>query len=93
MTTLEHFQAEINIFAKYFEKRYFDENLEDSYWVADVVGDTFAIADYFFSLHDMLEFVRHDYSEEDMFKYYQYALDTYEDKVTVCIRDWRKLIN
>ena len=93
MKQLTHFEAEINIFTKEFERKYFEELSDDSHWVADVVGDTYAIADYFFSLGDMMEFVRHDYSEKDMFEYYQYALDTYDSKtkVTVCIRDWRKL--
>ena len=93
MKQLAHLEAEINIFAQEFEKKYFDELSDDSYWVADVVGGTYYINDHFFTLDDMMEFIRHAYNEEDMFNYYQYALETYEDKsvVTVCIRDWRKL--
>ena len=86
-------EKEINRFALYFEKRYFGTNLEDTTWVADLTGETISIADYYFTLTDMMNFIRYNYSEEDMFNYYDYAVDTYgEDKITVCIRDWRKLI-
>lgn len=86
-------EKEIEQFALYFEKRYFKTNLEDTYWVADMIGGTIAIADYFFTLDDMMSFIRYNYSNDDMFNYYQYAIDTYGDKkITVCIRDWRKLV-
>ena len=86
-------EAEINRFARYFEDRYFGKDSTETWWTAEIVGGTLVINDYFFTLDDMMNFIRYDYSNDDMFNYYQYALDTYgEDKVTVCIRDWRKLI-
>ena len=66
MKELEQLERQMVLFAWYFEKRYFEDNLDASYWVANEVGGVFSIADYFFSMEDMVQFIRHDYSEKDM---------------------------
>ena len=78
--------------AKYFEKKYFGKELEDSYWIADEIGGVYCIADYFFDLSSITDYLKYRYTTDQMFNYYEYALELgMNDKTPVCIRDWKKL--
>lgn len=81
----------------YFVKRYFGkkENVE-YYWIADDVGGVLAVADYFFNLNDIVEFLRYHYSKDMMFKYYDYALEYHSRKHSkgdylINIKNYKKL--
>ena len=90
---LQKIEKEMNYFALYFEHRYFGTNSDDSYWVADVIGEVYSIADYFFNMSDMVNYVRYSYTNDQMFEHYDYALDkAMANKTVVCIRDFKKLI-
>lgn len=74
----------------YFCSKYF--NSLDYDWVANNIGGILNINDYFFSLEDMLNFMKYKYTKKQMFKYYDYALEERtKSKYPVCIRDWKKL--
>jgi 3-hydroxy-3-methylglutaryl CoA synthase len=60
--------------AQYFIARYFGDGA-DTYWVADEIGGVLYINDYFFSLSDMVDFIRYGYSKDKMFEYYDYRLE------------------
>jgi len=91
---LTMWEESTNDFVEYFEKRYFGKVDTDSYWVAKYTGGTYVIADYFFSLDDMVAYVRYSYSKDEMFKHYNYSLEALTSQHTVvCIRDYRKLKN
>lgn len=93
---LEQWENSTQILATYFAKRYFGKDATDVYWVGDIVGGVLAVNDYFFSLSDMIEFIRHDYGVERMFDYYDYALEFAtrnmgKELSPICIRDYKKL--
>lgn len=64
-----------DLLAEYFVSRYFGKDATDVFWVADEVGGVLAVNDCFFSLTDMVEFIRYRYSRKDMHEYYEYALE------------------
>jgi len=87
---LTRLENEMNEFARYFEVRYFGKCVDDVHWVSEEIGGVYVIADYFFDMRSMTDFVRYSYSKKDMFDYYEYTLS--EPKPLICIRDWKKLI-
>lgn len=87
---LKAWERETSNLAEYFSARYFGNGVTDSYWVADDVGGVYVIADYFFSVNDMVDFIKYSYSKENMFEYYDYALENF-GKNPICIRDYKKL--
>lgn len=60
----------------YFISKYFG-NFEDSehWWVADEIGGVLYVNDYWFSVSDIVDFIRYKYSKKMMFKYYDYKLE------------------
>ena len=60
--------------AEYFANRYFGKD-NDLWLVADDIVNVACIADYYFSVTDMVEFIKHKYTAKKMFEYYDYALD------------------
>lgn len=60
--------------SRHFIKRYFDDPT-DTYWIANDIGGVLEINDYFFSLNDMVNYLKYGYSETEMFEHYNYILD------------------
>ena len=88
---LQNWENETEELCQYFHDRYFGKNA-DIWWVSESIGGVLVIADYFFSLNDVVDFIRYSYSKKEMFNYYNYRLEYPDhDKPCVCIRDWRKL--
>ena len=78
----------------YFLKKYFTEKdyEPDWYWIADEIGGTLFVNDYFFNLEDIVQFLRYEYTAKDMFAYYDYALDNAKkNKILINIQNWKKL--
>lgn len=77
--------------AKIFCMKYF--STDDFYWVADdCIDGPLYVNDYWFSLEDMLNYMRYKYTSKQMFEHYDYALEKRtEDECPICIRDWKKL--
>ena len=76
--------------AKYFCDKYFKSS--DYYWIGKKIGSMLNINDYYFSLEDMLDYMRHEYTPKQMFEHYDYALEERSvDKYPICIRDYKKL--
>jgi hypothetical protein len=75
----------------YFCSKYFDT--DDFYWVADDrIDGPLHVNDHFFSLEDMLNYMRYKYTPHQMFMHYQYSLEeATQERRPVCIRDWKKL--
>jgi hypothetical protein len=75
----------------YFCSKYF--KTDDFYWVADDrIDGPLHVGDYFFSLKDMLDYMRYRYGVNKMFEHYDYALEeAMHDRHPICIRDWKKL--
>ena len=73
---LKDWEEKTAILGEYFIERYFGkrENVE-YYWIAEDIGGVLSVNDYFFSLSDIVEFIKYHYSKNMMFKYYDYALE------------------
>jgi len=63
-----------DLVARKFAKKYFGKDA-DYYWIADEIGGVIEIADRFYSITDMVEFIRYKYSAKMMFRYYDEKLD------------------
>lgn len=75
-----------------FVAHYFGRDAE-SWWVAEEIGGVLFVNDYFFNLHDIVDFIRYRYSNNKMFEYYDYQLKCTEDKkLPVNIKNYRHLI-
>ena len=78
--------------AEFFVEKYFGkEYLTDWYWIGtqDEDREVLAVGDYFFNLDDIVSFIRYKYTENELFKYYDYALE--EKKPKINIKNWKKL--
>jgi hypothetical protein len=74
-----------------FVFKYFGQ-VTDIYWVAEEVGGVLAVNDYFFNLSDIINFIRHNYSKNKMFEYYDYSLDLYsKNKTPINIKNYIKI--
>ena len=80
-----------NQIADFFTTKYF-KNYSERWWIGDDVGGVMGINDYFFTMDDMLDYLKYKYSFKLMDKHYWYTIDAYEKKKTrICIRDYKKL--
>ena len=75
-----------------FVDKYFGKDAE-VYWIADEVGGCLYINDRFFSLSDIVEFLKYGYSPKKMFNYYDARLRASEsgDDAFMNIKSWLKL--
>lgn len=60
--------------AQYFSARYFGDGA-DVRWISNGIGGVLHINDYFFSLSDIVDFIRYKYSNKKMFQYYEHILN------------------
>ena len=94
---LQKWEDSVVELTNYFIKKYFGK-LEDVeyYWIAEDIGGVIQIADYFFNLSDITEFIKYNYSRKKMFEYYDYALEYHcrkrkKDDYLVNIKNYKKL--
>lgn len=84
-------KATQNLVANFIAKN-FGKTPTDVYWIGDIIGDTLAVNDYFFDTHQIVDFIRYNYSEKDVFSYYDYAIScAYKKTTPINIKNWRKL--
>jgi hypothetical protein len=89
----KEWEATTNHLAFQFALKYFGKDA-DYWWIADEIGGVFCIADYFFNVMDMADFLRYNYTRKAMFEYYDYALKCHEkSKSPINIKTWRHLKN
>ena len=56
------------------------------------VGGVLLINDYFFSVGDMVDFLKYNYTPDEMITYYDYRLDRQMSHETcINIKNWKKL--
>ena len=78
---LENWEQHTDVLTEYFIEKYFGKLEEvEYYWVADDVGGVLAVADYFFNIGDIVDFIKYHYSKDMMFNYYDYALEYHMQK-------------
>lgn len=88
---LENWEKETENLKDYFIARYFDTPV-DVYWVNSEIGGVLVINDYFFSLQDIVDYIKYDYSKKKMFERYDYVLRCMEDnRVIINIKHYKKL--
>lgn len=74
-----------------FVARYWKEYPE-VWWVAEDIGGVLFVNDYFFSIQNIVEFMKYDYSPKMMFEWMDYSLERYSaGDNPICIRDYKKL--
>jgi hypothetical protein len=89
---LNEWELSTDILAKAFVQKYFGEDATEEWWVSDDIGGVYVINDYFFSVHDIVDFLKYDYSTKKMFEYYDYALKlATKEETPINIKNWKKL--
>jgi hypothetical protein len=78
--------------AQYFVTKYFGKEAE-FYWIGDERGHVIEVADRFFSMEDIANFIRHKYSAKMLFKYYdeKLACDSKDKEWRYNIKNYKKL--
>jgi len=71
---LHFYEQGCNSLAKYFVTKYFGKDAE-YYWIAGHKGGTIEVANRFFDISEIHEFIRNKYSAKMMFEYYDKKLD------------------
>ena len=89
---LNNYYDSVQSITDYFVKKYFGKDVSDVYWIADDIGGVLAVNDYFFSLTDMVDFLKYGYKTQEMFDYYDYSLKFCQRvKIPINIKNWREL--
>ena len=89
--TIKKWEDASNKIAQSFIFRHFGRTA-DWYWIGEDIGGVVSVADYFFGLQDIVHYTRCRYTSEQMFEYYQYALDlSMKNKTPINIENWLKL--
>ena len=88
---LKKLEDSIQALTDYFVTKYFGKGTEDVYWIADDIGGVLHVNDYFFSLSDIIEFLKYGYTTKQMFDYYDYRMILGDQDAPINIKNWRKL--
>jgi len=88
MNIIEQWEQATDNLRDAFIDKYFSGVVVDSYWVGDVVGEITFINDHFFSVEDMVNYLRYDYSAQEMF---QREDEREDDPHGMNIKTWKKL--
>ena len=91
---LQNWEKATQEITDYFLEKYFNEKdyKPDWYWIGDEIGYVIDVNQFFFSLEDIVNFVRYNYSKKDMFDYYDLRLEAQiKEKPFANIENWRKL--
>jgi len=67
------YERSINKITFYFADKYFEDY--DLDWIGGDIGGVLDINGYFFDFSDILDFLKYNYSKDQMFEYYDYALE------------------
>jgi len=91
MKELEQWEDATTELVRYFSDRYFGKNIE-FYFISNDISNVICIADYFFDVKEIVDFIRYKYTRKQMFEYYDYSLEVYtRNERPICIRDYKKL--
>lgn len=71
---IEDYEKSCDELAKEFVRKYFGKDTE-YYWIGDEVGGVLSVADYFFNMSHMVDFIRYKYTKNMMFEYYDYSME------------------
>ena len=72
-----------------FTQKYFGKD-SDYRWINDEIGGSIEVGDHYFTLEDMVQFVRHKYTKSQMFDYYDYALEKgMKNDTPINIKNWK----
>jgi len=84
--------------ANHFMSKYFKD--PDYYWIGDKIGEVLSVNDYFFDLNDIADFLRYNYSIDQMFAYEDYRTGIEQRRLgkkpphqeeILSIKSWKKL--
>ena len=73
-TELCYYEVACDRLAQYFVTKYFGKGAE-YYWIAGHLGGVIEVANRFFDMRDIHDFLENKYSAKMLFKYYDQKLD------------------
>lgn len=80
-TNIEKYYWYCEKIAREFVGYYFGiEYINDSFWVGDRVGELLSISDFFFEMHDVVEFVKNKIDPDSLIDWYYQWTDSNNDK-------------
>lgn len=90
---INSWEKETQKLAIHFAQTYFNCETE-MWWVSKEIGGCLHINDYFFNLSDIVDFLKYKYTQDEMFKYYEYRLEIGlldSNRIVINIKNWKKL--
>lgn len=89
---LELWEIATNNIKDVFVAKYFGKDTSDVYWIADDIGGVLAVNDFFFSLNDIIDYLKYNYSSKRMFEHYYYSLDCHNmNEHPINIKNYKKI--
>ena len=89
---IEEYNAICDRIVQIFVNKYFEDGDVKAFWIADDIGGVICINDYFFSMSDMLEYMKYKYTYLNMFEHADYCLDcAYKNISPTNIKNYKKL--
>ena len=88
---LKQYEKACDNLAHFFAKKYFGRDY-DMYWVAENIGDTVFINDYFFDVQDMYTYLKLKATSKQMFGHYDFIIEAYATGTTrLTFHSWKRL--
>jgi hypothetical protein len=82
-----------NDLCNHFCLKYFDKDA-DIHWISDDIGGTLYINDYFFSVDQIVDFLKCKYSSKKLFEWYNYQMEcAYKEEHPINIKNYGKINN
>ena len=96
MKEIIEYEKIVQKIAKKFVKKYFSEEEEywdyECFWIGDEIGGVLTVSDYYFNFDNILDYLKNNYTVEELFDYYDYYLDeAIKNKTPINIKNWLKL--
>jgi len=89
--SLKYWERATQDLMAHFVEKYFGVDA-DTYWIAGEVGKVLYVNEYFFSMTDIVDFIKYKYTPKQMFAYYDYKMTLpVQGRCQICIRDWKKI--
>ena len=84
---LEKIEKAIEEFKYYFVDKYFKDELDN----VVQLGEITSVGSLFLNFYDMYDFVKYDYSKEEIYDYCDYRVEQKGEKKSITsIKDWKK---
>lgn len=91
---LQQYENAVEQVTKFFCKKYFKDDYvyDRKHWIGEEIGGQIWINDYWFNFGHIVDYIKYDYTEDEMFEHYDYDLgERTAGRIPINIRNYKKL--